>query len=86
MWCTHTHTHTHTHTLIHNETLLSHKNKWNIIYSNMDRPGDYHTKWNKWKKDKYYMTLLICVYKKIYNLCKWTYLQSGNRLTEEASL
>ena len=55
---------THTHILIHNETLLSHKNKWNIIYSNMDRPGDYHTKWNKWKKDKYYMTLLICLYKK----------------------
>ena len=27
--------------------LLSHKNEWNnVIFSNMDGPWDYHTKWN----------------------------------------
>ena len=38
---------------IYNGILLSHK-KWNnVICSNMDGPGDYHTKWNKSQKDKY---------------------------------
>ena len=33
---------------IYIEILLSHKNKWNnAIYSNMDGPRDYHTKWSK---------------------------------------
>ena len=32
--------------LIYNEILLSHKKEWNnAICSNMDGPGDYHTKW-----------------------------------------
>ena len=33
---------------IENGILLSHKKEWNnAIYSNMDRPRDYHTKWSK---------------------------------------
>ena len=33
---------------IENGTWLSHKKEWkNAIYSNMDRPRDYHTKWSK---------------------------------------
>ena len=33
---------------IENGTGLSHKKEWNdAIYSNMDRPRDYHTKWSK---------------------------------------
>ena len=39
-----------------NGILLSHKNAWNhTICSNMDEPRDYHTKWSKSDKDKYYM-------------------------------
>ena len=33
---------------IYNGILLSHKKEWNnAIYSNMDGPRDYHTKWSK---------------------------------------
>ena len=33
---------------IYNGMLLSHKNDWNnAICSNMDGPGNYHTKWSK---------------------------------------
>ena len=33
---------------IYNGILLSHKKEWNnAICSNMDGPGDYHTKWSK---------------------------------------
>ena len=80
--------HTHTHILIHNGTLLSHKNEWNIIYSNMDRPGDYHTKWSKWKKDKYYVTLLICGYKNIYTCYanEFIYKMEIDSQIEKASL
>ena len=86
MWCIYVHT--HTNTLIHNGTLLSHKNEWNnIIYSNMDRPGDYHTKWSKWKKDKYYMTLLICGYKKNTSYAnEFIYKMEIDSQTEKASL
>ena len=50
MWCgymcVYIHTHTHTHT--QNGILLNHKNEWNIaIYSSMDGPKFYHTKWSK---------------------------------------
>ena len=41
----------HTHT--QNGILLSHKNEWsNTIYSNMDGPRDYHTKWSKSHKER----------------------------------
>ena len=37
-----------------------HKKGWNkIMCSNMGRPRDYHTKWSKSEKDKYYMISLI---------------------------
>ena len=44
MWYTHTHT---------NRILLSHRKEWNnAIYSNMDGPRDYHTKWSKSEKER----------------------------------
>ena len=40
--------------------LLSLKKEWNnIIFSNMDRPKNYYTKWSKTEKDKYHMISLI---------------------------
>ena len=53
------------------------KKEWNnAIFSNMDRPRDYHSKLSKSDKDKYHDITHI------WNLkiwCKWTYFQ--NRLT-----
>ena len=44
---------------IHNGIVLSHKKQWdNAICSNKGGPRDYHTKWNKLDKDKYYMMSL----------------------------
>ena len=45
--------------------ILAIKKEWNnAIFSNMDGPRDYHTKWSKpvsqTEKDKYHMILLIC--------------------------
>ena len=63
MWCTcvRTHAHTHTHTHTHTGILLSHKKEWNnVICSNMDGPRDYHTKWSKSDKDKYFMISFTC--------------------------
>ena len=57
--------------------ILKQKNEWNnAICSNMDGPGDYHTKWSKSDKDKYRM---------MWNLKKMiqtTHLQNRNRLTD----
>jgi len=42
---------------IHIQTgiLLGHKKEQNnAVYSNMDEPGDYHTKWSKTEKDKFH--------------------------------
>ena len=41
---------------------LSHKKKkWNnAICSNMDRPGDEHTKWSQSERDKYHTISLTC--------------------------
>ena len=65
---------------IYNGILLSPKKEWNnAIYSNMDGPKDYHTKWSKSEKDKYYIISLISGILKKYT---WTYLQSRNRLTD----
>ena len=37
---------------IYNGTSLGHKKEWNnAISSNMDRPRDYHTKWNKGNRE-----------------------------------
>ena len=61
--------------------LLSHWKEWsNAICSNIDGPGEYHTKWNK--SDRKTNILWYHLYvesKKWYN---WTYLQNRNRLTE----
>ena len=39
---------------IYNGILLSHKKEWNdAICSNMDGPGDDHTKWSQTEKDIY---------------------------------
>ena len=38
---------------IYNETLLSHKKRWNnAICSNMDGLKDYHTKWSKSDRER----------------------------------
>ena len=38
---------------VHNGILLSHIKEWNTgIYSNMDGPRDYHTKWSKSERDR----------------------------------
>ena len=54
---------------IYNGILFSHKRELNDdICSNMDGPGDYHTKWSDSDKDKYHMISLICrIYKKLYS-------------------
>ena len=41
----------------------------------MDGPGDYHTMWNQWDKDKYHIILLICGVKKCIQM---NYLQNRN--------
>ena len=48
---------------IHNVILLSHKKEWNnVIWSNMNGPGDYHSKWRKSERerDKCHMVSLMC--------------------------
>ena len=41
--------------------LLSHKKERNDAFcSNMDEPGDYHTKLSKPARDRHHMILLIC--------------------------
>ena len=46
---------------LHSGILLRHKKEGNnAICSNMDGPRDYHTKWSKSEKDKYYMISVIC--------------------------
>ena len=38
---------------IYNGILLSDKKEWNNdIYSNIDGPRDYHTKWSKLKRER----------------------------------
>ena len=38
---------------IYNGILLIHKKEWNnAICSNMDGPGDYHTKWSKSDRER----------------------------------
>ena len=41
----------------HTGILFSHKKEWNnVIWSHMDGPRDYLTKWNKSDKDKFHIT------------------------------
>ena len=71
------HTHTHTHTLEYYSAI---KKEWkNAIYSNMNGPRDYHTRWSKSDKErqipddmnyiwniKYYMNELTLKQKQIH--------------------
>ena len=50
------------------------------IYSNMDGPGDYHTKWSK--SDKRKMDIIwYHLYMESEKKYKWAYLQNRNRPT-----
>ena len=64
---------------IYSKILFIHKKEWNsIICSNMDGPGDYHTKWSKSDKERqvsYNITYL-------WNLKKKKKIQ-GNVFTKE---
>ena len=62
-------------------TLLNHK-KWNNgIYSHMNGPRDYHTKWSKSEREKQIpYDIHLCVQPKIWH--KGTYPQNKNRLTD----
>ena len=58
------------------------KKEWNnAIYSNMDGPRDYHTKWSKSERERQvsYDITYMWNLKKGY---KWTYLQNRNRPTD----
>ena len=73
------HTHIYIHTYLHNGILLSHKKEWdNAISSNMDEPGDYHTKWSNRKIMTNTVWYHLHVESKIW--CKLTYLWNRNRL------
>ena len=38
---------------LYNGTLLSHRKEWNnAIFSNIDGPRDYHTKWSKSDRER----------------------------------
>ena len=62
---------------------ISHKKEWNnAIYSNMDGPRDYRTKWSKSERERQVSYYDITY---MWNLKKWyksTYLQTRNRLTD----
>ena len=65
---------------VYNEMLLSHYKEWNnAICSNMDGPGDYHTKWSK--SDRERQIYDVAYVRNLKKRCKWTYLQNRNRLT-----
>ena len=66
---------------------FSHKKEWNrAICSNLDGPGDYHTKWCQSKRRQYWCkTILHGIAYMSKQKKKWyklTYLQNRNRLTE----
>ena len=50
-----------------------------VICSNMDGPGDYHTKWNKSERERHTIWYHLHVEPKIWH--KWTYLRNRNRLS-----
>ena len=68
-----------TYSHIHNGILLSHTKQWNnTTDSNMDGPGDYHSKWNLSQRKVIIIWYHLYVEPKIWN--KRTYLQNRNRL------
>ena len=67
---------------IHNGILHTHKREWNnAIWSNMDGPRDYHTKWSKSDRERQisYDIAYMWNLKKWY---KWTSLHNRNRPTD----
>ena len=52
----------------------------NVIFSNMNWPRGYHTKWSKPDKDKCHTISLISGILKKWH--KWTYIQNRNRPTD----
>ena len=70
--------------LIHmpNGIVLSHRKEWkNAIGSNMNGPGDSHTKWSQSNRERQIspeIANMQTVKKKWY---KWNYLQNKNRIT-----
>ena len=69
---------------IYNGILLNHKKDWNkAIWSNMDGPKDYHSKWSESEKDKYNMISFTCGIKK---WCKWTYEKNRLRRRKQTGL
>ena len=64
---------------IENGILLSQKKEWNAIYSNMDRPRDYHTKWSKSGRERQ----IPCDITYMWNIKNDTHeLINRNRLTD----
>ena len=58
------------------------KKEWNnAICSNMDGPGDCHTKWNKSDRERQ-ISHNIAYMLNLKKLYKWTYLQNINRVTD----
>ena len=65
---------------IYNEILLSHKEVNNGICSNMDRPRDCHTEWNKSDTERQ-ISYDIAYMWNLRRMCKLTYLQNRSRVT-----
>ena len=67
---------------IYNGILLSHKKEWNnAICSNMVGTRDCHTEWNKSDRERH-ISYDIAYRWNLNKLCKWTYLQNRNRVTD----
>ena len=62
--------------------LLSHKKEWNnAIWSNLNGPRDYHTKWSNPDRERHTIWYHLCM-ESLKKWCKWTYLQNRNRPTD----
>ena len=47
---------------IYNGILLTHEKEWNnAIYSNMNKPRDYHTQWNKSDRERQILYNTTCM-------------------------
>ena len=67
---------------IYNGILLSHKKEGNnVSCSNIDGPGDCHTKWSKSARERQ-ISYDITYMQNLKKWYKWSYLQNRNRLTD----
>ena len=67
---------------IHNGTLLSHKKEQNnAICSYIDGPKDCYIEWSKSDRERQ-ISYGITYMGNLKKWCKWTYLQSRNRVTD----